>query len=225
MNIKKYRYERKFVISNLKLNEIENIINSHPALFKEIYHERSVRNIYFDTIDLSHYFDNVQGNSSRNKLRVRWYGDFFGRIEKSKLELKCKHGLLGYKIHYNLKKFLIKKDSTISNDVYNLNELLAISEKNKNNFSHYFPVISNSYKRKYFLSSDSNFRITIDWNQSFYRVSNGKLCNKMTDKHNIVMEIKYNYESDKKIDSISKFFPFRLSKNSKYINGVDFCLS
>lgn len=225
MNINDYRYERKFVISSLKLNEIENFINNHPALFREIYHQRSVRNIYFDTIDLLHYFDNVQGNSSRNKLRVRWYGDLFGKIEKSKLELKCKHGLLGYKIHYNLKDFLVKNNYNLSKSIYNLNNLLNSNKKNKNNFCHYFPIISNSYKRKYFLSSDSNFRITLDWDQSFYKVSNGRLCNKMIDKDKIILEIKYNYENQKKIDSISQFFPFRLSKNSKYINGVDLCLS
>ena len=225
MNINNYRYERKFVIQNLKLYEVENLINSHPALFREIYHQRSVRNIYFDTIDLLHYFDNVEGNSSRNKIRVRWYGDLFGKIKESKLELKCKHGLLGHKIHYDLKHFLINKNKELSDQVFNLNELIKNNKKNNNNFFHYFPIISNSYKRKYFLSSDSNFRITLDWDQSFYKVSNGMLCNKMIDINNIILEIKYNYENQKKIDSISQFFPFRLSKNSKYIQGVDFCLS
>ena len=40
------------------------------------------------------------------------------------------------------------------------------------------------------------------------------------DLHNVV-ELKYNLENDRLANSISNQFPFRLSKNSKYVNGVN----
>ena len=64
-NIENYRYERKFVISSKHItkNEIENIIKLHPAVFREIYSERYVRNIYFDLIGFDNYVENIDGNT------------------------------------------------------------------------------------------------------------------------------------------------------------------
>ena len=35
------------------------------------------------------------------------------------------------------------------------------------------------------------------------------------------MELKYDTEHDMEANTISGFFPFRMTKNSKYVNGVD----
>ena len=51
-----FRYERKFIISQLDRHHVETLIKNHPAMFSEIFHERSVNNIYFDTHQLKHYF-------------------------------------------------------------------------------------------------------------------------------------------------------------------------
>ena len=45
----KFRYERKFLIQDATRSEVERSIKLHPALFSEIFHERSVNNIYFDS--------------------------------------------------------------------------------------------------------------------------------------------------------------------------------
>ena len=62
-----YRYERKFVVNNKELSEIEQGIKFHPAIFKEIFYERQVNNIYFDTIGFKNYHENVGGLSDRYK--------------------------------------------------------------------------------------------------------------------------------------------------------------
>ena len=51
------RCERKFLISDLSTQEIEEVILLHPALFSPIYHNRFVNNIYFDNLNfLSYYY-------------------------------------------------------------------------------------------------------------------------------------------------------------------------
>ena len=54
---KKFRYEKKIVISGINRIEIESIIKLHPAMFSEIFSERYVRNIYFDTFEKNNYFE------------------------------------------------------------------------------------------------------------------------------------------------------------------------
>ena len=68
---KKWRYERKFLISGVSKKEIESIVKLHPAIFSEIFEERFVRNIYFDTFDLNNCNENINGNAKRIKIRIR----------------------------------------------------------------------------------------------------------------------------------------------------------
>ena len=87
---KDLRYERKYCVSELMHEEIEGLLKLHPAVFQEIYHKRTVNNIYLDTHDLRLYKDNIDGKDSRIKLRVRWYGDLFGKVKNPFLEVKIK---------------------------------------------------------------------------------------------------------------------------------------
>ena len=84
-----YRFERKFTIpDSYNLKHVESLIKRNTFLFREVFHERQVNNIYFDTAAYNDYFDNVLGVSDRKKIRIRWYGDTFGAIKKPKLEIK-----------------------------------------------------------------------------------------------------------------------------------------
>ena len=87
-DIKTWRYERKFVISELLQQEIELIIRFHPAMFSEIHQPRWVNNIYFDSFGARNYRDNVEGLRNRVKVRLRWYGSFFGLVKELRLEKK-----------------------------------------------------------------------------------------------------------------------------------------
>jgi VTC domain. len=80
----------------------------------------------------------------------------------------------------------------------------------------------NSYKRKYYLSADKKFRITIDKkikHYEFLRKNNLDLKNFVND-YNIIMELKYDNQNDFLANKITNFFPFRLTKSSKYVCGM-----
>lgn len=164
------RYERKFFTPNLDRYEIESLIRLHPAAFSETYWERSVNNIYFDSFNMKSYFDNVFGAEKRVKVRIRWYGDLFGKIAKPALEFKIKEGLLCNKLSFPLNEFSIDTDFSIQmlRDVF---DSFDIPEMLKFHLKCIEPTLFNTYRRRYYLSRDHRYRLTLDSNLEFLELS------------------------------------------------------
>ena len=85
------------------------------------------------------------------------------------------------------------------------------------------PALLNSYTRKYFLSADKKFRLTIDREQVYYRISynHNTFLNKVSNPQAVVLELKYEMSLDEEANEISKSFPFAMTKNSKYLQGIE----
>lgn len=216
-----YRYERKFFISGLTHAEVESIVRYHPAMFSEIYHQRYVNNIYFDTATFSCFLDNVIGSTNRAKFRIRWYGDIFTFIKDPILELKIKNGLLGRKKRYPLVPFSLDSsfDSRVIGRIIadsDLPDLVQDALKSSN------PVLLNRYSRRYFSSADGRYRITIDTDQEFYWIGrrNNSFLNKVKNDIDVILELKYDEDADDTASYIANHFPFRLTKSSKYVSGT-----
>lgn len=221
-----YRYERKFLISNIARVNVEQLVLQHPALFTEIYHDRYVNNIYFDSMELRNFMDNIIGNMYRVKHRIRWYGDLLSMVEKPVLELKIKEGLVGTKKSFKLKKFYINKGISAAQ----IRSVILNSEVDvttKSVIKNQIPVLLNRYKRRYFQSADKKFRITIDDEMMFakFNTFNNKFMERYSDLNHVVMELKYEKEHELEAAKIINRFPFRLTKSSKYARGVQlfFC--
>jgi len=218
-----FRYERKFTVpTNFSINTIEQVVKHNSFLFREVYYQRKVNNIYFDTEAYNDYFDNVLGVSDRKKIRVRWYGDTFGEVLKPVLEIKIKKGLVGDKWSYKLKPFTLDStfDNTIMQKVFESSNLpLPILESVKK----VYPTLLNSYNRKYFLSADNKFRITLDFDLLYYEIKRrfNTFIKQPASDENKIVELKYGLDDDTYANKIATQFPFRLSKNSKYVNGVN----
>ena len=217
--ISDYRYEKKFIITELSRHEVESIVKLHPAIFSEIYHQRFVNNIYFDSFNFHNFHDNIDGSTNRIKIRIRWYNTLFRHIESPVLELKIKNGLLGTKISIPLKPFKLDKNANISDITNLINEQEEISIIDLKSLR---PSLLNRYSRKYYESCNKQYRITIDTKQSFYQVfnENNSFLNKHQDNTSVILELKYNKRYDSNACSITEKFPFRISKSSKYVNGV-----
>ncbi len=216
------RYERKFDICNSEKHQIELMIKTNPVGFAEIFHPRRVNNIYFDTPDLSSYFDNIDGVQDRTKTRIRWYGDIFGRIETPSLELKHKRGLSGWKQTFDFPTFDFHSDfenSELSSITHKSNLPLRIKELLKIQR----PTLFNTYYRKYYKSFNGNFRITLDTDLAFC-----KLLNKRTilpvldpDLSHVILELKYHNDVALDTEVVTNYFRYRLSRVSKYVTGVE----
>ncbi|MFC2119294.1 VTC domain-containing protein, partial [Bacteroidota bacterium] len=215
------RFERKFVISRFSRQEAELIIKTHPEVFSEIFHERIVNNIYLDTPNLTFFFENISGKSQRKKVRIRWYGDLFGDINKPVLEYKIKEGAVGKKISFLLEPFKLDEN-------FDLNSLMNVFSKSLlpswviNDITGLEPKLLNRYTRKYFRSFDRIFRTTIDYQLVYHDIQkrNNSFLKKVTNEEDIIIELKYDFDNDKMASIISSSFPFRITRSSKYVNGI-----
>jgi len=163
------RHERKFLITDYSADEVAQLIKLHPACFKEIYQERVVNNIYFDTLDFKSYYDNLDGDIHRIKTRIRWYGNLFGQVHKPILEFKIKKGLLGRKDFYPLSSFCVDSNFTKKEIVHALND--RVPRYVQDSVLSMYPALLNSYIRTYYISEDKNFRMTIDRNIRYFKIA------------------------------------------------------
>lgn len=216
------RFERKFVLENQSLAFAENMIKMNPGAFRGIYKKRRINNIYFDTPNLTNYYDNHFGKNQRTKIRVRWYGETMGEIKHPILEFKMKFGAAGKKKSFPLKSFVLKNNFTKKDwiSLFNASDLPEfVLEELKNNV----PSLLNSYERKYFQSFDGLFRFTLDYNLSFFniRLNNNHFLEQSFKEPTQIIELKYDLKDDKKVKRITSTLPIRLHKFSKYVRGIE----
>ena len=50
---------------------------------------------------------------------------------------------------------------------------------------------------------------------------NNSFLHTLADPASVIVEVKYSRASDDKFESVSNAFPFRLTKSSKFIDGMD----
>jgi len=217
------RFERKFVIEHQSSDHVIDVIKCHPACFSEIFFERKINNIYFDTYNLDFFHDNTDGNPKRRKFRLRWYDYEDGKqSSKPKLEIKVKSGLVGTKLTYNLPDIDLK--STNSFELKSIFQNMDLPGLVKNELARLEPKLYNSYRRIYFKSFDGKFRFTVDKDLRFYKL-NGSLLpgdgyTARIDK--TILELKYDMDYDMEVGQITSHIPYRLSKFSKYVEGIMF---
>ncbi len=168
---------------------------------------------------MKNYYDNIDGSSNKIKIRVRWYGDLLGCIRDPFLELKIKKEQLSKKISIPIKSFELKESNKISDilhSISNLKDTLRIDFKSLN------PSLLNRYSRKYYQSCNGHYRITIDTDQEFYQINkqNNSFLNRIRDNNTVILELKYSQDYDSQASHVTTNFPFRITKSSKYVNGV-----
>lgn len=197
------RYEIKYAISTVDYYMIEQSILNHPESFRTAFPDRIVNNIYFDSPDLQCYYQNINGDPIRSKVRYRWYGDK-NNITQGHIEIKRKVHQLGYKEYVEVP---LNKDA-----------LTHMTDIKDGGLPHSLQAtLWNSYKRAYYVSMDGLFRITIDKALSFGNYMNNS--SEATESQ-IILEIKFDKEAYGRFDEINKYLPFRQTKYSKYAEGV-----
>lgn len=213
------RYERKFVIFDLDPAETEAVIRFHPAVFREIYHRRYVNNIYFDTPSLEHYHANVRGIAQRVKCRVRWYGTPVGPIARPMLELKRKSGLLGSKESHPLLPF----DLDERFDAREVLEKSDLPARLRCDLAPLRPILMNRYRRRYFLSHDGRYRLTLDTELAYRTVGRGvsRFPAWLPGDGRVVVELKFAFGGEEGATRIATRFPFRMTRSSKYVLGIE----
>lgn len=216
------RFERKFQVEDITNEEIDIFVKTHPALFFEEYAPRFVNNIYLDTQNLDNYNDSITGSCNRVKVRIRWYGQGWGRLGNPILELKIKQGQVGHKVSFPLHEFVL--DESLAKE--QTSEVFGQSDLPPH--VHVFlkslkPALINRYLRKYYVSADRRFRLTIDSKLEYFPIDvpAAALRRRRADPHLTVIEIKYEQDLDIDPSTITSHFPFRMTRCSKYVHGME----
>ncbi|MGA1823349.1 MAG: VTC domain-containing protein [bacterium] len=215
-----FRYEFKFSTRLLDYRGLEMIIRFHPAMFYEVFPQRYVNSLYLESIDFKSYNDNLGGLSNRTKHRIRWYGDLYGMVNAPVLEAKIKRNDLGIKRKCPLPEFYF--DHELSPSV--IKQLLIegkVADPMKEQCISKEAVVGVRYLRKYFLSQDKKFRITIDWGIEFYGPKSGKHGFIKKDSLDLViLELKFDQADFFASKSISSSIPLRLYRSSKFTRAI-----
>jgi len=197
------RYEIKFAIPLVNKSIVEQAIISHPASFSTAYPDRIINNIYFDSPDLQSYYENINGDPIRTKVRYRWYGSK-DQINSGHIELKRKEFQLGWKDYSN-----VPLGTSAFDHVRDLKDGGLPSSLRA--------TLWNSYTRSYYLSMDEKFRITIDDDLCYGDYNSTP---KSAKEEMIIVEIKFDEDQIMAFNKIAQFFPFKQTKYSKYATGV-----
>ena len=220
---KEPRRELKIIVDTLPLEQVRGIIRAHRVAFRPVHHRRRINNIYLDTPNFRHYYENVDGLARRSKPRVRWYGSTCGRVGEPVLEIKFKNNLWGTKARFQIKPFEMDEDfihSSCSRFFAGENLPPEIAES----LAGHQPVLGNTYEREYYLSFDGRYRLTLDIGVGYFVVHRKGRRLPAPDlrdpRGRFVIEIKCAQSDEPGLANISTAFPFRVTRNSKYVYGI-----
>jgi len=216
------RREIKYVARRVQYYHILRWVRLHSHLFVKAYPDRWINNIYYDTYDYNRYEENLSGQSSRHKVRFRWYGEL-SKIQNGNLEVKLKRNSFGWKqtCHCDISRELEGLEWI------EFNKVLVKNMPHKclgYVLSHPFSALINRYHREYYMSADGNVRITIDIKQSVFDQRYKSIINIADESFvpdSIVMEVKFNRKSYSIASDVLRGVPARASRNSKYMNAIN----
>jgi VTC domain len=216
-----WRYERKYFLRSISADDAELLIRFNPRYFRQVYPDRYINNIYLDSESLRCYWENVEGVNPRFKQRIRWYGDLHQDNAAATLEIKRKYSAVGDKLRVPLGEF--NSAEAIHND--GVAALLKTAVSDRRFLSHgdgFKCVLVNRYLRRYYASFDGLFRATLDRELQFYPAGKGPGVSNLAEGENVaIVEIKYARDHDCLAKKVLENFPFRPTRISKYVYGVD----
>jgi hypothetical protein len=214
------RHEVKFVSLPVRYPDLAQWVRVHAAGFYSPYPPRRVNNVYFDDYRLVAYHENLVGDSSRSKVRVRWYGETL-HPDSCVLEVKRKRNLMGWKLSYPTGPLDFEADTwrtlrrKLRESLCGAGRLWLDANPQA--------VLINRYDREYFVSRDGKVRVTLDAHQRVFDQRFGgrpNLARPANLPATVVVEFKFAREDFFLGSRAIQGLPVRASRNSKYVIGV-----
>ena len=183
--------------------------------FSQIFKERSICSLYYDTDSFKLFNLSEDGQHERKKFRIRFYDQ---NTSEAFLEIKEKKGSAGWKTKLDLTDFknlvLITSNSFMSFKIPKVIDLGLI------------PLIGVSYHRNYFISNCSRVRLTFDRELTYGKIL--RFSNEFNVEFNIaseidIVELKLDLNHDlhsSRLKPIFENYNLILSKFSKYCTGI-----
>ena len=200
--LKTFRHEQKYVISYDEMLRLRAKFNDILTIDRD-YNGYMIRSLYFDSIDDEDYYDKLNGEMNRKKIRLRIY-DPNGELVK--LELKAKYD------YHQLKESLIINKEDLAKRIY-----IILME------GYYKPKVIIEYNRIAYMGKTTT-RITFDYEiktsnniESFFEKDINYI--ETIDKKDIVLEVKFDRLLEPYISTILDKYISRSQSVSKYMMG------
>ena len=216
--LKTFRHEYKFVIPYEEMLSLRKKLDELLTLDRG--NSYIVRSLYLDSYDDKDYYDKLNGEICRKKIRLRIYDT---TSDKVKLEIKAKCD------YHQLKESLVisKKDA---NEIINGNYEFLLNYDNEVAEKIYL-ILKEGYKPKVIIEYDrlayittTTTRITFDYNiksstdfEKFF-TDNINYVN-LVDGKDVVLEVKFDRFLEPYISKILEKYISRYQSVSKYMMG------
>lgn len=222
------RYEYKFYVHRHKIPLLRNIILTKLRLDPNVTPERkhyTVRSIYFDSLELKHYYEKVGGLKHRKKVRLRGYD--YNSDSTVYFEVKRKFEEPGMKnrfsTNYNEALRMIK-ERTISTDNDDLNKFFyQVMSYNLR------PMVNVIYDREPYTEiqrTQNNLRITFDKN--LRSIAYPKIDELFIDDNikpamidYFILEVKFDNILPSWVRNMSESLSLKRESASKYVISID----
>jgi hypothetical protein len=218
------RCERKYPLSAADLPELRWWQRGPGRRFVATYPSRTVNNVYFDSPDWDNYADNLSGTSRRTKCRLRWYGPL-ETAEVVVFEAKHRRNAIGHKRQQRIPAGELELASLPFERFYErLRPLLDPPLRLWLDQGHR-PVLYNRYRREYYAAPEG-LRMTVDTGIVYAPLHRGRLrgLRLIPSAAPTVIEFKYPLERRGEAEEALRRLPFRATRSSKYVVGVDHLL-
>ena len=205
--------------------EVKMKINSKDFFLEEwcktkvklnrLYDDREVNSIYYDTHNLESAKDNLDGYAKRVKYRLRWYENDINKL--ANVEFKIRSNKFNYKKIFSLNESIqnlnIYEVFRINNDVFKSDYENVV---NLIGYKRLFPILNISYLRSYYYFED----IVVTYDRDItYKKFNRKNAEVVKDLGKVI-ELKIPENKLRMSKKLINEFPFRVTRNSKYITGL-----
>lgn len=219
-----YRYEKKYIITNIQMEILKNTLSAALYLDSNIKNPDGsyfIRSLYFDDYKNTSYYQVLDGISKREKYRIRYYDLDPSYIT---LEKKTKQNNLGKKDKDKLTPEMVMK--FINNEEIESNKPVVTELQSKMKTAFYKPVIIIDYERRAFTYPVNDVRITLDYNISCsYELSKFFESNinsiPLLEKNTAILEVKYNDFLPDFIKQLININNLEITSFSKYSTGRD----
>ena len=217
------RFEFKFVLEKKIGIEIINNLSYFMKLDKNINQSGyySIKSLYFDNLDYKDYFDVINGERTRKKIRIRRYNNNFKDVS---FEIKHKDNKIiskdRFKTTIETAVLLTQKPWQFSNS-----ELSTIAFNFARNYT--IPTVTTCYNRIPLVGMISKgVRVTLDFDfragkeDLFYRNANISDA-RVLPSHIAILEVKLDKFMPSWIKNILKKYELSSETYSKYTNSIE----
>ena len=218
--LKTFRHEYKYLISYEEMLALRSKFNELLTIDRD-YNGYMIRSLYFDSINDDDYYDKLDGNINRKKIRLRIYEP---NGELIKLELKSK-----YDIHQIKQSLIISKEDALK--LINEDYEVLLKYNNEVATKIYLMLKEGCYKPKAIIEynriaykTSTTTRITFD-----YTINSSTNINKFFDKEinyqdltnnkEVVLEVKFDRFLEPYISNVLSNYQSKAQSVSKYIMG------